>query len=225
MPLHDQQRAAVQRLLRDDRPARSRGAAARHRGRACGSVGVKSSWRWCTSTRRSARPRRCSRTPRCSASRRWSDAQRRDRHLVPAVRRAGRVRATRRLHRPRVPYRIAPAPPSRSAGDNRTKAPVSTAQTTRPLDDLRVVDCTAWWAGPAAGHALACLGADVIKVESITRPDLVRYAGVKPPTHRPVVGVGPDVPRRQRRQARHHARPHPKAASRCSSGCCARPTS
>ena len=83
---------------------------------------------------------------------------------------------------PRVPYRI--SPPSRSAGDSPVKRRIGTAQTTaaKPLDDLRVVDCTAWWAGPAAGHALACLGADVIKVESITRPDLVRYAGVKPPT-------------------------------------------
>jgi crotonobetainyl-CoA:carnitine CoA-transferase CaiB-like acyl-CoA transferase len=86
---------------------------------------------------------------------------------------------------PRVPYRISEPSPasSRSAGSKRRVAAITTAQTTKPLDDLRIVDCTAWWAGPAAGHALACLGADVIKVESITRPDLVRYAGVKPPTH------------------------------------------
>jgi len=88
---------------------------------------------------------------------------------------------------PRVPYRISGVERSSSRADAATdwlprppRAPTGGA--TKPLDDLRVVDCTAWWAGPAAGHALACLGADVIKVESITRPDLVRYAGVKPPT-------------------------------------------
>ncbi len=85
---------------------------------------------------------------------------------------------------PRVPYRISgverPTPSATEWTARTTAAPTATAR--RPLDDLRVVDCTAWWAGPAAGHALACLGADVIKVESITRPDLVRYAGVKPPT-------------------------------------------
>src|SRR6202040_3612058 len=42
--------------------------------------------------------------------------------------------------------------------------------------------CTAWWAGPVAPHALACLGADVIKVESVTRPDLMRYAAARPPS-------------------------------------------
>jgi crotonobetainyl-CoA:carnitine CoA-transferase CaiB-like acyl-CoA transferase len=50
------------------------------------------------------------------------------------------------------------------------------------LDGVRIVDCTAWWAGPAATHALACLGADVIKVESVSRPDLMRYTSTRPPS-------------------------------------------
>src|SRR5207253_1926451 len=39
-----------------------------------------------------------------------------------------------------------------------------------------------WWAGPAAGQALAALGADVIKVESTRHPDGMRYAAAKPPS-------------------------------------------
>ena len=46
-----------------------------------------------------------------------------------------------------------------------------------PLAGVRIVDFTAFWAGPAAAHSLAAFGADVIKIESIQRPDGIRYSG------------------------------------------------
>ena len=46
-----------------------------------------------------------------------------------------------------------------------------------PLKGIRIVDLTAFWAGPAATHALAAFGAEVVKVESIQRPDGIRYSG------------------------------------------------
>ena len=36
---------------------------------------------------------------------------------------------------------------------------------------------TNWWAGPSAAHVLAALGADVIHLESIQKPDGVRLVG------------------------------------------------
>src|SRR5581483_1719981 len=104
---------------------------------------------------------------------------------------------TGRFVQPRVPYRIsglsprpftaAAAPGEHTASVDwtarvRVDVPPARPPDGRPLDGVRVVDMTAWWAGPAAGHVLAALGADVVKVESTARPDLMRYSSTRPPT-------------------------------------------
>ncbi len=50
-----------------------------------------------------------------------------------------------------------------------------------PLDGVRVIDLSWVWAGPFAAMHLAHLGAEVIRCESSTRPDLYRRGGISNP--------------------------------------------
>lgn len=103
-----------------------------------------------------------------------------------------------RFRQPRRPYRIddADPPPPLSApalgAHTRTAAFAATPPALGfgvagdlPLAGLRVVDLTAWWAGPIASQLLATFGAEVIHVESPRHPDGVRLVGGMMAAHYP----------------------------------------
>ena len=47
-----------------------------------------------------------------------------------------------------------------------------------PLAGIRILDLTAFWAGPFATNLLRLLGAELVKVESVQRPDMMRFSSV-----------------------------------------------
>ncbi|MGH3522288.1 MAG: CoA transferase, partial [Mycobacterium sp.] len=99
------------------------------------------------------------------------------------------VRNPAGFHQPRTPWlmsRCRPAslrgaPALGEANDEkpwpRRESGPRSADHRLPLEGVRIIDLTAFWAGPAATHLLAAFGADVVKVESIQRPDGIRYSG------------------------------------------------
>ena len=94
---------------------------------------------------------------------------------------------------PRPPIRLhgvermplAPAPARQLASTGSFSSPreparpaVSTGE--KPLSGVRVLDLSAFWAGPMCTSTLAALGADVIKVEAGKRPDGMRFVNTMP---------------------------------------------
>jgi crotonobetainyl-CoA:carnitine CoA-transferase CaiB-like acyl-CoA transferase len=88
---------------------------------------------------------------------------------------------------PLAPYRIDGRRPAPTAGapalGEMAKAParigiptVADRAPELPLRGIRILDATAWWAGPSSTHILAALGAEVIHLESTRHPDGARMA-------------------------------------------------
>lgn len=91
--------------------------------------------------------------------------------------------------RPRAPFRFSGVEdrelrvPSRAGAPWPARADESAATVVgeRPLAGVKVLDFTAFWSGPFATAWLAAMGAEVIKVESVQRPDGIRFsAAVRP---------------------------------------------
>jgi crotonobetainyl-CoA:carnitine CoA-transferase CaiB-like acyl-CoA transferase len=72
-----------------------------------------------------------------------------------------------------------PAPAFRIAPTGRAEAPrsPSSGDAPGPLAGVRVLDMTAFWAGPFVGSALGMLGAEIVHLESVTKPDGARLIG------------------------------------------------
>jgi len=115
-------------------------------------------------------------------------------HLV--ARHVFATNPTGRFIQPRRPYRVNDVPdraltPYPRLGEHtgaiewrpgpRAFGRTSHADEKGPLQGVRITDLTGFWAGSACTHILGALGAEVIKVESIQRPDPFRLYSERPP--------------------------------------------
>ena len=210
-------RPAVARLLRDGGPP----------GVAGGSVAVPR--RAPPRARRSTRGSPSARWTRCSTRHRRSASPTHRSSTAPTPRpsatskRGARSWPTRATERPTRGHRSGSRRPA-SGRRRRPRASGSTPSTrscrrrvreraraggTLPFSGLRVLDMTAYWAGPFVGHLLALLGAEVIHLESAARPDGVRLVGGRAADRRSLLGARADLQRAQRRQEEPHASTSP----------------
>jgi crotonobetainyl-CoA:carnitine CoA-transferase CaiB-like acyl-CoA transferase len=85
------------------------------------------------------------------------------------------------FRRPGPAFRFSkpPATPARAQSRGVWPAP-ETADPALPFAGLKVLDLTTFWAGGYLTCYLGAFGADVVKVESIQRPDGFRYSGAFP---------------------------------------------
>jgi crotonobetainyl-CoA:carnitine CoA-transferase CaiB-like acyl-CoA transferase len=99
--------------------------------------------------------------------------------------------------RPRAPFRFSGAPdrvmtPAPGLGEHSGEVPPTpsapparddgaSSEKERPLTGMKVLDFTAFWSGPWATAWLVAMGAEVIKVESIQRPDGIRFSSAVRP--------------------------------------------
>ncbi|MFG1921981.1 CoA transferase [Cryptosporangium sp. NPDC048952] len=85
---------------------------------------------------------------------------------------------------PEPPLSAAPprSAPVAAGGARAAASAAAEAPDVLPLEGLRVLDLTAYWAGPLSTHTLALLGAEVVHVESTTRPDGGRLVVAAEPT-------------------------------------------
>jgi crotonobetainyl-CoA:carnitine CoA-transferase CaiB-like acyl-CoA transferase len=84
------------------------------------------------------------------------------------------------FRQPGPPFRLSKTPAGTAHGHAPRWAGEPVADPSQPFAGLKVLDLSTFWAGGYLTCYLGAYGADVVKVESIQRPDGFRYSGAQP---------------------------------------------